>query len=94
MFKPNIERIDFLRLLSVGNRVGLSNYDSDIDITEMAFDPGDQVWVLDPTEQNYVKAKVDYVIDFMIKIRYDEQDKVTTWIDYENEFLIPILKNS
>ena len=41
MMKPNLERIDFLRLLSIGNRVGLSNYDSDIDITEMAFDPGD-----------------------------------------------------
>ena len=89
-----MERIDFLRLLSIGNRIGLSNYDSDIDITEMAFDPGDQVWVLDPTEQNYVKAKVDTVIDFMIKIRYEEQEKVTLWIDYENEFLIPIFKNS
>jgi hypothetical protein len=92
-FKTNTERIDYLRQLSSGKRINLTSYDSDLDISDMAFAVGDVVWVLDPTESNYTKATVERVVDFMLMIRYVEMEKTTLWIDYENEYLIPVVKN-
>ncbi len=60
----------------------------------MAFVEGDTVWALDPTETNYMKANVEKVIDMMIQIRYIELENAPVWLDYENEHLIPVVKNN